>query len=247
MHQNTVVALFSIWKHTLSSTFCLGLNILASKSQVFWDQHLSPIWQTTRGDLRILGVAKCGRCWDSHCSMQDQARSLSNIAYNVGSFMLELSLAASNLSLVGAGNAGPLLCAQTGFLSTDGTHPHVTNRIPGHSHMDPGMHRAMRMASELLFWQAEGFSGIQNHPSFSTNLCLRNLVFAIKQDTVDQLRNKGCRAAKEDDSCPLRLMPISSKESYDGAAYRSAMVDVWRTSHPILSISPRGHTRTHIL
>lgn len=42
--------------------------------------------------------------------------------------LLELSLAASNLGQAAAGNGGPLLSAQTGFLSSDGTHSHVTNR-----------------------------------------------------------------------------------------------------------------------
>lgn len=44
--------------------------------------------------------------------------------------MLELSLATSNLAQAANNNAGPLICAQTGFLSGDGSHSHITNRIP---------------------------------------------------------------------------------------------------------------------
>lgn len=44
--------------------------------------------------------------------------------------MLELSFASANLVQASRGNSGPLLSAQTGFLSPDGTQPHVTNRVP---------------------------------------------------------------------------------------------------------------------
>lgn len=81
---------------------------------------------------------------------QEEARRLSNSAYNVGSLLLELSLAATNLSQAASGNGGPLLSAQTGFLSTDGSHPHITNRVPsGPPAMDPNMPRA-QLQSELF-------------------------------------------------------------------------------------------------
>lgn len=55
---------------------------------------------------------------------------ISNTAYNAGSLLLEISLAAANLAQAANGNAGPLLSAQTGFLAPDGSQPQITNRIP---------------------------------------------------------------------------------------------------------------------
>ena len=63
--------------------------------------------------------------------LQGEATRLSNAAYSVGSMLMELSLAANNLAQAGSGNGGPMLSAQTGFLSLDGSHSHVTNRVPG--------------------------------------------------------------------------------------------------------------------
>jgi hypothetical protein len=55
---------------------------------------------------------------------------ISNSAYDLGSLLLELSLATANLANAAGGNAGPLISAQTGFLAGDGSHPHITNRVP---------------------------------------------------------------------------------------------------------------------
>ena len=63
-------------------------------------------------------------------TLQDHARTISNTAYQLGSLMLELSYASANLVQAARGNSGPLLSAQTGFLSSDGTHAHVSNRVP---------------------------------------------------------------------------------------------------------------------
>ena len=62
--------------------------------------------------------------------MQEQARQISNTTYDLGCLLLELSLATANLANAAGGNAGPLISAQTGFLAADGTHAHVTNRVP---------------------------------------------------------------------------------------------------------------------
>ena len=74
--------------------------------------------------------------------VQEQARDLSNTTYELGSLLLELSLATTNLAQAANGNAGPLLCAQTGFLAPDGSHAHVTNRSPA---VNPYMGLAGRM------------------------------------------------------------------------------------------------------
>ena len=70
-------------------------------------------------------------CLILHDWLQGEATRLSNAAYSVGSMLMELSLAANNLAQAGSGNGGPMLSAQTGFLSLDGSHSHVTNRVPG--------------------------------------------------------------------------------------------------------------------
>ena len=74
--------------------------------------------------------------------VQEQARDLSNTTYELGSLLLELSLATTNLGQAANGNAGPLLCAQTGFLAPDGSHANVTNRSPA---VNPYMGLAGRM------------------------------------------------------------------------------------------------------
>ena len=62
--------------------------------------------------------------------LQEEARQISNTTYDLGCLLLELSLATANLANASSGNAGPLISAQTGFLAADGTHAHVTNRVP---------------------------------------------------------------------------------------------------------------------
>lgn len=70
--------------------------------------------------------------------MQDQARLVSSTAYDYGCLLLELSLATANLAQAAGGNISPLVCAHTGFLAPDGTHAHVTNRVPPPFPMPPG-------------------------------------------------------------------------------------------------------------
>lgn len=62
--------------------------------------------------------------------LQNQGRTISNTAYQLGSLMLELSLASANLVQAARGNSGPLLSAQPGFLTADGSHATISNRVP---------------------------------------------------------------------------------------------------------------------